>query len=518
MAILCFKISAISRRPSARVRNAQGQIEYIARVVPTEARSVAGAIAYQSRAAVTDPGSGKRLSYYDAHDCVLSDMILPEGAPQEWLDAQVFVEALEAAEERPDARTAMSLIMSLPRGLTLRQQKRLALRFLREAFVERGLACAWALHHGVAIDGLEQPHIHAVISTREVDPTHPAGLSPDKCSWLYARSTPKKLRHAAASAMNEALADAGVPDRVDPRSLTDQADALEAGIEEAGASLSDAEREELEAELTLLRRPAEVPTSVSGKRKEWAEAKAILSKTQDPAALKFVDPYVLDILAARKARKNFEQSIVATRKAAARAGREQTYSWLTDRFKRVEVTKKPASFFYVKDFDALDAAARKEEREAIRLQRSLKKALETGEELAKFFATIFLGEHLVNLTTSPTKPRKLSHENFKKLPVKEQVRIFHILADIHKSRSVYGDKDKIPYVWNADQNLQEIPSNGILKKRRRRTTSQEKASQEIVVQLAVRRRLEKANAKKILASTVSIDLVQKIEKRSAIRL
>lgn len=58
--------------------------------------------------------------------------------------------------------------MTLPRELTLEQSKALIKNFVQKQFVDRGMIADIAIHRVKATDGLEQPHAHILLTTRDI--------------------------------------------------------------------------------------------------------------------------------------------------------------------------------------------------------------------------------------------------------------------------------------------------------------------------------------------------------------
>lgn len=62
------------------------------------------------------------------------------------------------------AQTAMTMIVALPKELSLDSSKELVEEFLKERFVSRGLVCTFALH-----ENARNPHAHVLISRHSIN-------------------------------------------------------------------------------------------------------------------------------------------------------------------------------------------------------------------------------------------------------------------------------------------------------------------------------------------------------------
>jgi hypothetical protein len=81
------------------------------------------------------------------------------------------------------------------------------------------MICDWAIHEQVsATDGLVQPHVHALLTLRAITPQ---GFGRKVRAW-GSRALFNAWREHWAAYVNAALAWAGVPERVDRRSLKAQ--------------------------------------------------------------------------------------------------------------------------------------------------------------------------------------------------------------------------------------------------------------------------------------------------------
>ena len=197
--------------------------------------SAVGEAAYQGRTALYDARLDKTYDFSDRDDLRYSEVLLPGGAPQEYADSAVLWNAAQDAElgsTRVDtARPAWTFVGSLPRELSMAERIEVARSFVMEQLVERfDVAAELHLHETAASDGLGNPHLHALVSSRELGPD---GFGAKAVS-LQQRGTLLELRDAFAAEQNLALEAAGIEARVEARALeAEQEMALEPAFEEA---------------------------------------------------------------------------------------------------------------------------------------------------------------------------------------------------------------------------------------------------------------------------------------------
>lgn len=151
---------------------------------------------------------------------------------------QQFWKAADAYE-RANGRTYTELQIALPRELSEAKRIELARRATRE-FLGSRFAYTLAIHNPEAIDEIEQPHLHLMWSERAIDDTTrtiPAerffkrnGAKKDR-KW-NGQNVAEELRVTWCAMMNRALKNAGIDQRVDPRSLADQGKVAEAMLVE----------------------------------------------------------------------------------------------------------------------------------------------------------------------------------------------------------------------------------------------------------------------------------------------
>lgn len=207
-------------RSGAGRRSAAGAAAY-----RSGSRNSAAASAYRAGEALRDPRTGRLFDYSrkaaidaDGFGVLHTEIMLPTGAP-EWLgDRQALVDAVEAREIRSDAQLFREIEVSLPRELTLEQQRELVREFARTAFVARGMVADISLHDERASDGGRNPHAHILLTLRRATPD---GFGPKERSW-NSTSLLREWRAAWAEMANEMLAAHGHERRLDPRSHRDR--------------------------------------------------------------------------------------------------------------------------------------------------------------------------------------------------------------------------------------------------------------------------------------------------------
>ena len=136
----------------------------------SEGRSVVAAAAYRAGERLVDERYDTAQDYTQKSDVVHAEILLPEGAPNWMADRQTLWNAVEKVEKRKDSQLAREFNVALPRELTLKQNIELAREFVQREFVARGMVADFAIHNDIGKDGERQPHMHVLLTLREVTP------------------------------------------------------------------------------------------------------------------------------------------------------------------------------------------------------------------------------------------------------------------------------------------------------------------------------------------------------------
>jgi hypothetical protein len=120
--------------------------------------------------------SGK-LGDYDfrrkAADYVDGCVLLPEGAPDRYLDREMLWRTLESCERQANGQPGRQVLVSIPRECPAHLHIGLA-RAIAEPWVADGMAAQLDVHSPRATDGGRNPHLHVLLSMRQLTPDGPA--------------------------------------------------------------------------------------------------------------------------------------------------------------------------------------------------------------------------------------------------------------------------------------------------------------------------------------------------------
>ena len=186
-------------------------------------RSAVAAAAYRGAVRLHDERLDRDHDFTNKDEVVHSEVMLPEGAPQELSDRERLWNAVEAAEKRKDAQLAREVEFAIPRELSQEQGIELAREFVEAEFVAKGMIADLNVHWDIGADGQPKPHAHVMLTMREVDGD---GFGAKVRDWNKAELV-EQWRERWAEHVNERLAELDIDARVDHRSLEAQGIALE---------------------------------------------------------------------------------------------------------------------------------------------------------------------------------------------------------------------------------------------------------------------------------------------------
>ncbi|MDB5674344.1 MAG: conjugal transfer protein TraA, partial [Sphingomonas bacterium] len=142
---------------------------FSAKVISRAAGSSAVAsAAYRSASRLHDDRLDRNHDFSNKSGVVHSEVMLPDGAPEELSDREKLWNEVEATEKRIDAQLAREVEFAIPREMTKEQGIELAREFVQTEFVDRGMIADLNVHWDVGADGLAKPHAHVMLTMREV--------------------------------------------------------------------------------------------------------------------------------------------------------------------------------------------------------------------------------------------------------------------------------------------------------------------------------------------------------------
>ena len=220
---------------------------HVAQVSRGAGQSASASAAYRAGEKLNDTYYGEVHDYTRKGGVIMSEIILPEHAPERFADRETLWNEVEHVEKHPKAQLAYSFDFALQNELSMDENIRIAKEFIMENFVSRGMICDMAVHQpGKDPNDIPNPHVHVLVPMR---PLNPDGTWGDKQHREYildengnrvkgpdgkdlfnaVKNTdwgdPETLevwRENWAKKVNETFAEKGIAERIDHRSFVDQ--------------------------------------------------------------------------------------------------------------------------------------------------------------------------------------------------------------------------------------------------------------------------------------------------------
>ncbi|MBA2932592.1 Ti-type conjugative transfer relaxase TraA [Sphingomonas sp. CGMCC 1.13654] len=186
-------------------------------------RSAVSAAAYRAGERLHDERLDRDHDFRARSGVEHSEIMLPEGAPEQWRDRERLWNDVEAFEKRKDAQIAREVEFAIPREMTKAQGIELARDFVQAEFVDRGMIADLNVHWDIGSDGQPKPHAHVMLTMREAGPN---GFGQKVRDWNDKENV-ERWRERWADHTNARLSELDIDARIDHRSLADQGIDLE---------------------------------------------------------------------------------------------------------------------------------------------------------------------------------------------------------------------------------------------------------------------------------------------------
>jgi len=185
--------------------------------------SAVASAAYRSASRLRDERIDRVQDFSNKRGVVHSEVLLPDGAPEQWSDRERLWNDVEAFEVRKDAQLAREVEFAIPREMTQAQGIELARDFAQAEFVDQGMIADLNVHWDIGEDGMPKPHAHVMLTMRSVDEN---GFGPKVRDWNRTEMV-ERWRERWAEHVNERLAELDIDARIDHRNLEAQGIGLE---------------------------------------------------------------------------------------------------------------------------------------------------------------------------------------------------------------------------------------------------------------------------------------------------
>ena len=143
---------------------------HVTQISRSAGSSAIASAAYRAGEKLYSEYYGETNDYSHKTGVILSEILLPPQAPEEYKDRATLWNSVENAERRKDAQLAYSFDIALQNELTPEENIELARRFIREQFVAKGMIADYAIHAPDKKNGIQNPHFHVMVPIRPLAP------------------------------------------------------------------------------------------------------------------------------------------------------------------------------------------------------------------------------------------------------------------------------------------------------------------------------------------------------------
>ena len=150
-------------------------------------RSAVASAAYRSGEKLYNGETGMTHDFTRKGGVIMSEILLPENAPERFSNREVLWNEVQQIEKRSDAQFAREIEVALPSEMEREDQIECVRSYIRDNFVSEGMIADWALHD----KGDGNPHAHILLTLRGLD-EHEKWLQKQKT--VFANSRDEKGR------------------------------------------------------------------------------------------------------------------------------------------------------------------------------------------------------------------------------------------------------------------------------------------------------------------------------------
>lgn len=139
-------------------------------------RSAIASAAYRSGERLYNDETGLVHDFTRKGGVVHSEIMLPENAPDRYLNREVLWNEVQKVESRADAQFAREIEVAFPVEMTREEQLECVRNYIKKNFVNEGMIADFAIHD----TGKGNPHAHILLTVRGID---------EKSEWMQKQRT-----------------------------------------------------------------------------------------------------------------------------------------------------------------------------------------------------------------------------------------------------------------------------------------------------------------------------------------
>ena len=143
---------------------------HVSQVSRGAGQSAVASAAYRAGQKLRDNYYGETHDYTKKGGVIMSEILLPDNAPERFLDRETLWNEVENVEKNAKAQLAYSFDFALQNELSREENIRIAREFVTECFVGKGMICDMAIHEpGKDPGDIPNPHVHVLVPMRPLN-------------------------------------------------------------------------------------------------------------------------------------------------------------------------------------------------------------------------------------------------------------------------------------------------------------------------------------------------------------
>ena len=131
-------------------------------------KSAVASAAYISGEKIKNEWDGVTHDYTKKQGVISKEIFLPDHAPEEYKDRKTLWNSVELFEKNSNAQLARNFIISLPKELSIEENKKMIEEYIQNNFVKEGMIVDLAIHYE-SRDGNQNIHAHIMTIVRPIN-------------------------------------------------------------------------------------------------------------------------------------------------------------------------------------------------------------------------------------------------------------------------------------------------------------------------------------------------------------
>ena len=131
-------------------------------------KSAVASAAYISGEKIKNEWDGVTHDYTKKHGVISKEIFLPDHAPEEYKDRKTLWNSVELFEKNSNAQLARNFIISLPKELSIEENKKMIEEYVQNNFVKEGMIVDLAIHDE-SREGNQNIHAHIMTIVRPIN-------------------------------------------------------------------------------------------------------------------------------------------------------------------------------------------------------------------------------------------------------------------------------------------------------------------------------------------------------------